>query len=537
MKTKKMSTGKKLIIGLVIAAVIFAAVIGIIYAVIILNRGSVIVIPVSDVDYGTGGYYANNVDGTVSMGSSQTLSSTSDQPIAELYVNTGDRVTKGQAVAKYSTTAYEQQLSQHQLDVQSAQIRLNSANEQLNELNQAVEKPISEIYGETDDMDDSEDDEFDEDEEDEEEEDELLDDEDVDESDEEHLSEEENDDESDEETVVEEEKKVTEDGSDEEIEEGFEEDSEEDSEDEYSEDTENMTLFVDPSGNTYTASELRKEKNSLNSEIRSLQTSITEYQNMVESTQKKIADSTVYATMDGVVVTANYDLLDSGVAASEEEEDSEEGDSLAGGYAYGDSDTGAEQDEASTVLKISSYDGVFVNTYISEFNKTKVKLGDTVYINAWETGEVYKATITDISVYVAENYSGYYDENSSSVSYYPMTVRIENDSISLSEGSGVDVSLTKPEDYIDAEYDEEMTDSNIYLYKAFVADEGGVKYAYISKNGKLKKQKLEIEGQEAETYIVTGGITSDDYIAFPYGDNIRVGAKVKKGSIDMLYGD
>ena len=101
----------------------------------------------------------------------------------------------------------------------------------------------------------------------------------------------------------------------------------------------------------------------------------------------------------------------------------------------------------------------------------------------------------------------------------------------------MEVSLTKPEDYEGDDEEDDNTDP-IYLYKAFVVSEGPNRYVYMEdEDGKLKKQKIEVSGQEPETYIVTGGITRKDFIAFPFGDAIREGANVFEGDIDDLYED
>lgn len=36
--------------------------------------------------------------------------------------------------------------------------------------------------------------------------------------------------------------------------------------------------------------------------------------------------------------------------------------------------------------------------------------------------------------------------------------------------------------------------------------------------------------------LVTGGITRDDKIAFPYGDTVKEGAKTQEVSVNELYG-
>ena len=39
----------------------------------------------------------------------------------------------------------------------------------------------------------------------------------------------------------------------------------------------------------------------------------------------------------------------------------------------------------------------------------------------------------------------------------------------------------------------------------------------------------------SDGYEVKSGVTEDDWIAFPYGKNVKDGAKVKEGSIEDMY--
>ena len=74
--------------------------------------------------------------------------------------------------------------------------------------------------------------------------------------------------------------------------------------------------------------------------------------------------------------------------------------------------------------------------------------------------------------------------------------------------------------------------------RAFVRSENGNSYVYKDDNGVLKKQKLIVGGNVNGGYsvLVTGGITRDDKIAFPYGDTVKEGAKTQEVSVDELYG-
>ena len=80
--------------------------------------------------------------------------------------------------------------------------------------------------------------------------------------------------------------------------------------------------------------------------------------------------------------------------------------------------------------------------------------------------------------------------------------------------------------------------NGIVLDKAFVRSENGVSYVYKDDNGILKKQILKVGGNVNGGYsvLVTGGITRDDRIAFPYGDTVKEGAVTEEVSVSDFYG-
>ena len=83
-----------------------------------------------------------------------------------------------------------------------------------------------------------------------------------------------------------------------------------------------------------------------------------------------------------------------------------------------------------------------------------------------------------------------------------------------------------------------VVSNGIVLDRAFVRTENGVSYVYKDDNGVLKKQILKVGGNVNSGYsvLVTGGITREDKIAFPYGDDVADGVKTKEVSADEMYG-
>ena len=75
------------------------------------------------------------------------------------------------------------------------------------------------------------------------------------------------------------------------------------------------------------------------------------------------------------------------------------------------------------------------------------------------------------------------------------------------------------------------------LFRKFIRTENGRKYVYVrGENDLLQKRYIKTDGQTQGCYIVTEGLTTEDFIAFPYGKDVRNGAKVREGSIGELYG-
>ena len=76
----------------------------------------------------------------------------------------------------------------------------------------------------------------------------------------------------------------------------------------------------------------------------------------------------------------------------------------------------------------------------------------------------------------------------------------------------------------------------LYLYNAFVREEDGKMYVMKrGGDGLLVKQYIEVGKISGEGYEILSGVTTDDYLAFPYGKEVKEGAKTREGTIDELY--
>jgi multidrug efflux pump subunit AcrA (membrane-fusion protein) len=185
--------------------------------------------------------------------------------------------------------------------------------------------------------------------------------------------------------------------------------------------------------------------------------------------------------------------------------------------------------DGSPFLSVTSEEGLYVKTYLSEKMYGKVKVGDTVDIMAWETGMSYKGRVRDISSYPAV--SQYSDPLASQ---YPMTVSFAAGSGEVKNGEWVMVTY----DPSGAGNEESMADSMgmMFLYSAFIREENGKMYVMKrGEDGLLMKQYIEIGKISGEGSEILSGVTTDDYLAFPYGKEVKEGAKTREGTIDELY--
>ena len=81
--------------------------------------------------------------------------------------------------------------------------------------------------------------------------------------------------------------------------------------------------------------------------------------------------------------------------------------------------------------------------------------------------------------------------------------------------------------------------NTIYLYKAYVRTENGQSYVYkVDENNRLKQQFVKTGKTLFSQYIeIKEGLTNEDKISFPYGKNVKNGAKVKDAddTSEMMY--
>lgn len=227
--------------------------------------------------------------------------------------------------------------------------------------------------------------------------------------------------------------------------------------------------------------------------VESLKLDIRESKLNIEKLEKKVKKEVIYSKLDGTVAKV------------------------------GDPATTAS--DGSDFMTIKSKEGFYVKGTVSELMLDQIKEG-TILNCSGQSGD-FEAEVVDVSEYPVsgDNYSGNGNPN---VSYYSYTATISDKSVKVSD-----------DDYwLTITLQSDTQSKGIVLDRAFVRSENGNSYVYKDDNGVLKKQKLIVGGNVNGGYsvLVTGGITRDDKIAFPYGDTVKEGAKTQEVSVDELYG-
>ena len=246
-----------------------------------------------------------------------------------------------------------------------------------------------------------------------------------------------------------------------------------------------------------------------------------------EAEEEKDPANEMYEAVTGVI-EKELDLRDAELKLKKCEEELKKGTVVAGidGVVRqaGTLDEGAVMED---FIVIFGGKGLYAVGSVSEFKRDTVSIGDTIK-GTTETGIEFTAKITEISDYPNEDSTGYsyYSsemENTTS-SYYPFYAFIEDDE-EITEGYAT-ISLDKDKDKA----------HEIGLEKMFIRqDPNGRSYVYVAgKAGRLEKRYVSTNVSDYIVYV-TEGLTSNDLIAFPYGDNVKEGASTTQ--VASLFGD
>lgn len=257
-------------------------------------------------------------------------------------------------------------------------------------------------------------------------------------------------------------------------------------------DTASDTTGSGDAGTSYggTAAEIQQQIKDKEKEIRDYQLDIKEANLDIKDIQKKLNNQTIKSTLNGVVKTVG--------------------------------DPEKESNDGKPLIQVVSSEGLYVQGTVSESKMNKLKVGATLSGYSYDNGVSFTAEVREISPYPSDN-----GQDGANASSYPFTAYIA-DASGLSNNSWAELTLLDEED---------GQGDGIYLEKPFVRTENGQYYVMKDDGtGHLTKQIVQVGGiQYGSSYQITGGLSMDDKIAFPYGKDVKEGAKTEEGTLDDLY--
>ena len=183
---------------------------------------------------------------------------------------------------------------------------------------------------------------------------------------------------------------------------------------------------------------------------------------------------------------------------------------------------------SEAVVELSGGGGYYVTGTLSEMDLGSVQVGDSVSISSWMTGAACEGTIVSIDDYPTSNGSNWGDGNSN-VSYYPFKVFVTED------------ANLQPNDYVDIQYQkvsaQQQAGSSLYLQSMFIREDNGKSYVMArGEDGRLEQRWVQTGRDLWGSYTqIRGGLTIDDYVAFPYGRDVVEGAHTQEATTDQLY--
>ena len=216
----------------------------------------------------------------------------------------------------------------------------------------------------------------------------------------------------------------------------------------------------------------------------------------LEQVKKEVGSDTVYSELDGTIKA----VRDSG---------------------------SADFDKTQAVVEVSGGGGYYIEGALSELELDTVSIGETVQVSSWMTGASAEGEIVEISDYPTDNANSWSDGNSN-VSYYPFKVFVSEDA-DLREGDYVEMSYQNSTGSADG--------NTLYLESMFIRTENGKSYVLVrGDHDRLEKRWVQTGRNLWGSYTqIRGGLTAEDFVAFPYGRNVTAGAATTEATPDQLY--
>ncbi|MDO4519491.1 MAG: hypothetical protein Q4B47_04245 [Eubacteriales bacterium] len=233
----------------------------------------------------------------------------------------------------------------------------------------------------------------------------------------------------------------------------------------------------------------------LESRIKSLKLDIRQSEIDVAKLEKKVNKQTIYSKLDGVVTSV------------------------------GDPATGTNE-SGDAFIKVKNKSGYYVLGKVSELLRDELEEDTLLKCTSYDVGD-FSATVMEVSDFpVSSNDSLGISSGNPNVSYYTFTASIDEQPENLTDS-----------DWLTITPQSEVKNGNIVLPKAFVRTKNGVSYVFKDDNGILRKTPVKVDAIVDYGYdvMISGGISKNDRIAFPYGKNVQDGAKTIEATADQIY--
>lgn len=247
----------------------------------------------------------------------------------------------------------------------------------------------------------------------------------------------------------------------------------------------------------YTADELRTLIQEKTAEIATFQLNRKQIQLDLDKARLLLNNSTVLSTVDGVVKS----LTDLETAKA----------------------------ESKPFLTVAGENTFYLHGTISESMLGSIHIGDEVTATSWSTGGSYTAEIVSIDDYPVDADNNYYGGGNPNSSTYAYIAVIHNPD-GLYNGLWLEITMNMNAG--------ENSDT-LYIETMYIRnDDAG---SYVMKAGtdnRLVKQYVETGKSIYGMYMeIKSGLTVDDYVAFPYGTDVKAGVRVKlQGTDDDVFG-
>ena len=248
---------------------------------------------------------------------------------------------------------------------------------------------------------------------------------------------------------------------------------------------------IDPNA-MYTAEQILEMQKQCYAIIKEQNEKLKMAESEYEIMQRELGDGNVYADIDGKVVS----LL------TEDE----------------------AREQKQPLIKVSGGGGFYIEGSVSELEKEKLKLGQEVTINDWNSGGTYTGEVISIGDFPSDN-DNWNGMGNPTASYYPFKAFVGEEA-DLQSGS-----------YVSMSYSTASAERGIYLEKAFVRTDKDGSYIFVrGADGKLEKRNVQVgKVLWGSYYEILSSLGEEDFLAFPYGKNVKQGAPTVESDLSTLY--